>query len=428
MTPDKALELNRSKRRALLLLLIAVAVFATTIFLPRGVWVDGIKAVAEAAMVGALADWFAVVALFRRVPIPFVSRHTEIIPQNKDKIADNLAVFVREKFLGPDALVAQIRQHDPAQKLGAWLGEPANTDALGGYVTKLMSFTLDMTDDARIQSFFHDAFRALIDRIDLSQSAGAILDTLTKDGRHQTLLDDVIAQVVDVLDKPANRTVIAAYIVDWLKSQYPTVEKILPTNWLGESGAELLANAVSRVLAQVAADPEHELRQRFDSTVERLIERLKHDPLFIEKGEEIKRYVRDGDAFNTYLKDLWSQLRAWLKADLDRADSTLHRQAATLGSWLGARLADSPALRASLNEHIEKAVREMAPDFADFLMRHIRDTVRNWDAREMSRQIELNIGKDLQYIRINGTLVGGLIGLGLYLVSYFGHWIGAKLT
>ena len=341
MTPDKALELKRSKRRALWLLLAAVAVFVTTILLPRGPWVDGVKAVAEAAMVGALADWFAVVALFRRVPIPFVSRHTEIIPKNKDKIADNLAVFVREKFLGPDALAAQIRQHDPAQKLGAWLGEPANTEALGGYVTKLMSFALDMTDDARIQSFVHDAFRAVIDRIDLSQSAGAILDTLTKDGRHQALLDDAIEQVVDVLDKEENREVIAGFIVEWLKTQYPKVEKIMPTQWFGENGARMLASAVSRVLEGVAADPEHELRQRFDRTVVRLTERLKHDPAFIEKGEEIKRYVRDGAAFNDYVRDLWDQLRAWLKADLARPDSALHRQAAMLGGWLGARLAEA---------------------------------------------------------------------------------------
>ncbi|MDR8726658.1 DUF445 domain-containing protein [Burkholderia pseudomultivorans] len=427
MTPDKALELKRSKRRALWLLLAAVAVFVTTIVLPRGPWIDGVKAVAEAAMVGALADWFAVVALFRRVPIPFVSRHTEIIPQNKDKIADNLAVFVREKFLGPDALAAQIRQHDPAQRLGAWLGEPANTDALGGYATKLMSFALDMTDDARIQSFVHDAFRALIDKVDLSQSAGAILDTLTKDGRHQAMLDDAIEQIVDVLGKEENREVIAGFIVEWLKTQYPKFEKIMPTHWLGENGAQLVANAVSRVLEGVAADPDHELRQRFDRVVARLTERLKHDPAFVEKGEEIKRYIRDGDAFNLYLKDLWEQLRAWLKADLARPDSALHRQAATLGGWLGARLAESPALRASLNEHIEKAVHEIAPDFADFLMRHIRDTVRNWDAREMSRQIELNIGKDLQYIRINGTLVGGLIGLGLYLVSLVPRWASGWL-
>ncbi|WP_179400584.1 DUF445 domain-containing protein [Burkholderia guangdongensis] len=425
MTPDKAQELNRSKRRALLLLLVAAAVFVTTLFLPRGVWIDGIKAVAEAAMVGALADWFAVVALFRRVPIPIVSRHTEIIPQNKDKIADNLATFVREKFLGPDALVAQIRQHDPAKWLGTWLSEPANTDALGGYVTKMMGFALDMTDDGRIQTFIRDAFRALVDKVDLSQSVGAILDTLTKDGRHQTLLDDGIAQLVDVLAKPENRGMIAAYIVDWLKNRYPTVERLLPKNWIGENGAEMLANAVSRVLQQIAEDPEHELRQRFDATVAKLVDRLKHDPRFIEKGEEIKRYIRDGDAFNVYVKDLWEQLRAWLKADLERDDSALHRRAASLGGWLGARLGESGTLRASLNEHIEKAVHEMAPDFAAFLTRHIRDTVRNWDAREMSEQIELNIGKDLQYIRINGTLVGGLIGLGLYVVSYAAHGLGA---
>lgn len=290
-----------------------------------------------------------------------------------------------------------------------------------------MSFALDMTDDARIQTFVHDAFRAMIDRIDLSQSAGAILDTLTKDGRHQALLDDAIEQVVDVLDKEENREVIAGFIVEWLKTQYPKVEKIMPTQWFGENGARMLASAVSRVLEGVAADPEHELRQRFDRTVVRLTERLKHDPAFIEKGDEIKRYIRDGAAFNDYARDLWDQLRAWLKADLARPDSALHRQAAMLGGWLGARLAESPALRASLNEHVEKAVHEMAPDFADFLMRHIRDTVRNWDAREMSRQIELNIGKDLQYIRINGTLVGGLIGLGLYLVSLVPRWAAGWL-
>jgi uncharacterized membrane-anchored protein YjiN (DUF445 family) len=150
----------------------------------------------------------------------------------------------------------------------------------------------------------------------------------------------------------------------------------MPTQWFGENGARMLASAVSRVLEGVAADPEHELRQRFDRTVVRLTERLKHDHAFIAKGEEIKRYIRDGDAFNEYVRDLWDQLRAWLKADLARPDSALHRQAATLGGWLGARLAESPALRASLNEHVERAVHEMAPDFADFLMRHIRDTVR----------------------------------------------------
>ncbi|WP_323122033.1 DUF445 domain-containing protein [Burkholderia alba] len=425
MSDPKELELRNSKRRALGLLLAAAAVFVVTLVLPRGVWVDGAKAVAEAAMVGALADWFAVVALFRRVPIPFVSRHTAIIPNHKEKIADNLAVFVREKFLDPGSLVALLKRHDPAARLAQWLTAPANTALLGGYAVKLFDFALDMTDDARIQSFVRDAFRTALDKVDLSQSSGAVLDTLTKDGRHQALLDDGIAQLVAVLRDPDNRGVIAGYIVDWLKGEYPKAERLMPTSWLGEHGAELIANAVSRVLTQIADDPGHQLRRSFDAAAARLVERLRHDPAFIEKGEEIKRYVRDGQAFNLYAKDLWNQLRAWLKADLARDDSMLHRQAAALGGWLGGRLAASPALRASMNEHVEKAAGEMAPEFAVFLTRHISDTVRNWDDREMSRQIELNIGKDLQYIRINGTLVGGLVGLGLYLVSCAAHWAGA---
>lgn len=378
-------------------------------------------------MVGALADWFAVAALFRRVPIPIVSRHTEIVPRNKERIADNLAQFVRERFLDPASIVALIQRHDPAARLAQWLVEPANTRVLGGYATRLIGFALEMTDDARIQRFVKDALHAAFDKVDLSRSAGAILDTLTRDGRHQQLLDDGIAQLVALLREPEQRGAIASYIVDWLKGEYPKMERVMPTAWLGEHGAELIANAVTRVLIQIGEDPEHRLRRSFDATAARLVERLKADPAFIEKGEELKRYLRDGEAFNGYVAELWSQLRDWLKADLAREDSLLHRQAAALGGWLGERLAASPALRESMNEHVEKAAAEMAPEFAAFLTRHISDTVRNWDSEEMSRQVELNIGKDLQSIRINGTVVGGLIGLVLYLVSYAARWAGAGL-
>src|ERR1700758_4188795 len=134
---DKTTELKKAKRTPLLLLLAAACVFVVTAFLPRGLWVDGIKAVAEAAMVGALADWFAVAALFRRVPIPLVSGHTAIIPRNKHKIADNLAHFVQDKFLDVPSLVGLIRRHDPAQTVTVWLSEPANTARLGDYVVRL---------------------------------------------------------------------------------------------------------------------------------------------------------------------------------------------------------------------------------------------------------------------------------------------------
>jgi uncharacterized membrane-anchored protein YjiN (DUF445 family) len=418
MEMNKKLDLEQNKNRALLFLLVATCVFVTTALFPRGFWVDGIKAVSEAAMVGALADWFAVAALFWRIPIPFVSAHTDIISRNKDRIADNLANFVREKFLDVSSIVGLIRKHDPAQRITEWLSAPANTDLLGDYVVKLTGGILDLTDDVRLQTFIKDALDAAIDKVDLSKSMGAILDTLTKDGRHQELLDEGIAKFVALLREPTTRSFIAARLVDWLKSEYPTMEKFLPTNWLGESGAEMIANAVDTVLMQISDDPNHQLRRNFDDVVERLIIRLKTDRAFLEKGEEVKRYVTHSETLNLYVKGLWGQVRAWLKQDLARSDSTMHAKAVAMGKWVGGELAQNAQLRQSLNEHMEDTARAMAPDFAQFLTRHISDTVKHWDSREMSRQIELNIGKDLQYIRINGTMVGGFIGFVLYGSSY----------
>ena len=414
---NKETELKKAKRTPLLLLAAAACVFLVTAFMPRGLWVDGIKAVAEAAMVGALADWFAVAALFRRVPIPIVSAHTAIIPRNKHKIADNLAVFVQDKFLDVPSLVGLIKKHDPAHSITAWLTEPANTARLGDSVVKLTGGILELTDDVRIQVFIKDALRDVLAKVDLSQSLGAILDTLTRDDRHQELLDAGIEQVVMLLREPQAREFIAERIVEWVKSEYPKMEKILPSAWLGEKGAEAIANAVNRMLEQISQNPAHRLRQKFDEAAQKLIVKLKTDPAFLAKGEELKRYLVEGDAFSAYVKDMWGELRAWLKRDLQSPDSALHARVMAMGQWIGRELAHDPALRQSLNDHLEDAARTMAPDFAQFLTRHISDTVKNWDSREMSRQIELNIGKDLQYIRINGTLVGGIIGLLLYASS-----------
>jgi uncharacterized membrane-anchored protein YjiN (DUF445 family) len=414
---NKVLELKHSKRRATLLLLIATAVFVTTAFMRASMWVDGIKAVAEAAMVGALADWFAVVALFRRVPIPGVAAHTAIIPQNKDKIADNLALFVREKFLDESSIVGLIRKHDPAQSVTNWLCVDANTQRLGDYVVKLTAGILELLDDARIQRFIKDALDAMLDRIDLSKATGAILDTLTRDGRHQQLLDDGIEHLMALLREPGVRAFIAEQIVDWFKREYPTLEKLMPSEWLGESGANVVAQAVNSMLLRVSEDPEHKLRHKFDEAAARLIVRLKSDPVFLQKGEEIKSYVKDSENLALYVRDLWGQLRDWLRVDLECGDSVLRTKVSAMGQWIGRELANDEALRRSLNQHMEEAARAMAPDFAGYLTRHISDTVKNWDSRDMSEQIELNIGKDLQYIRINGTIVGGCIGLLLYASS-----------
>ena len=420
---DKYQQLKRSKRLALSLLLMAAATFVVTLFLPPSFWVLGLKAIAEAAMVGALADWFAVVALFRRVPVPFISRHTAIIPRNKDRIGENLGRFVQEKFLDTDSLLALIRRHDPSQLLAQWLNTPGNADRIGRHLLQVMRGFLDLTDDQRIQRFLRRAVHRALDKVDLTQSSALLLDSLTKNNRHQELLDAAVQQLLRLLHKPGTREFIALQIVRWLKREHPIKAKVLPTEWLGEHSAELVANAVDSILDEVARDQGHEFRLGFNRAVQRLIERLKSDPEMAERAETIKHWLKEDESFNRYIGELWQDLRRWLKSDLNSDDSRVQERVRLAALWLGETLAADEALRASMNQHLEDAARSVAPEFATFLTRHISDTVKSWDAREMSQQIELNIGRDLQFIRINGTLVGGTIGLVLFLLSQLPGWL-----
>jgi uncharacterized membrane-anchored protein YjiN (DUF445 family) len=415
MTKER--ELDRSKRLALGFFIGAALLFVLSFFLPQNWWTGLLKAFAEAAMVGALADWFAVVALFKRVPIPIVSRHTNIIPNNKVKIADNLALFVHEKFLDTESIVRLIQKHDPAQKVADWLTKPANTQHMGGYLVKTAGWVLDFTEDAAIQNFLRNAVHTMVGSVDLSRSAGTILESLTRGGRHQELLNEGIYQLAKLLDNEETQATIAQGIVDWLKEEYAFVERMLPSELIGRKGADIAVKLAFGILNRVASDPAHPLRQRFDDFTVEFIERLKADPQFSSKSEEIKHYLLNDDTLNNYLKSLWGDLKTWLKKDLESEDSTLRRRLEATGAWLGKTLAEDPALRQSLNDNLELAARAAAPEFAVYLTRHIADTVKNWDSAEMSEQIELNIGKDLQFIRINGTIVGGLIGVSLYLLS-----------
>jgi len=414
---DKYQQLKRSKQLALALLLAAAATFMVTLFLPPNFWVLGVKAIAEAAMVGALADWFAVVALFRRVPLPLIARHTAIIPRNKDRIGENLGRFVQEKFLDTDSLLALIRRNNPAQLLAQWLNAPGNADRTGRHLLQVMRGFLDLTDDARIQQFMRRAVHRALDKVDLTQSSAMILDSLTKNNRHQALLDAAIEQLLQLLHKPGTREFIALQIVRWLKREHPVKAKVLPTEWLGEHSATLVANAVDSILDEVARDQGHELRLGFNRAVQRLIDQLKNDPEMAARAESVKQWLKEDESLNRYIGELWQDLRAWLKRDLSSDDSRVQERVRLAALWLGETLLADEALRSSMNQHLEDAARSVAPEFAAFLTRHISDTVKSWDARDMSQQIELNIGRDLQFIRINGTLVGGTIGLLLYLLS-----------
>ena len=417
---DKEAELRRMQYLALGCLALAMVVFIATLFMPSTFATRLIKAGAEAAMVGGLADWFAVVALFRH-PLGLRIPHTAIIPQSKNRIATNLADFVREKFLNPQVLTELIQRSDPAQRFASWLSTPSNARRVGRHAANLMGNWLDLVDDKRIQAFISDATKAVVGKLDFSQALGSVLEMLTKGGRHQQLLDAALGFVAEKLRDPALREKIAQRVVNWLKSEHKWKQMLLPTEWIGDQAAEAASSGLNRFLDEVANSPTHELRETFDLALKKLVRNLKTNEEFRRKGEEIKEYIQRNPELANYTRSLWQALRDWLSNDLESSSSQLQQQIERMGLWLGQKLAEDQELRTSINEHMQALASGAAPQFADFLTGHISDTVRKWDAQDMSRQIELSIGPDLQYIRISGTAVGCVIGILLFLVSHVGE-------
>lgn len=368
----------------------------------------------EAALVGGLADWFAVVALFRK-PLG-IRYHTAIIPESKDKIADNLADFVKTKFFQPEALSQLIAQRDPAAYMGKWLSDEATMRSLGQQASKLVLSAFKMVGEGPIQAFLRDAMHTAVDKVDVAPALGSILDTLTKGGRHQALLDASLEKLQDELKNPVLQEQIAQRVVSWLRTEHKYLEKVLPSETIGKSVADALLHNVRDYLSEIANKPQHELRMNFDTKLGAMIHKLKHDEGFRQKGEELKAYIKGSDELNAYLQGLWGSLRQWLENDLKAEDSVLQKQVASMGQWLSRGLLETPALREALNAHVRDFVVSVGPGVAEHLTQHISTTIKKWDKEEMSKEIELNIGSDLQYIRISGTLVGGVIGLLLFVV------------
>ena len=420
LNSNKEAELRSMQYLALGCLALAMVVFIATLFMPPTFATRLVKAGAEAAMVGGLADWFAVVALFRH-PLGLRIPHTAIIPQSKNRIATNLADFVREKFLNPQVLTELIQRSDPAQRFASWLSTPSNARRVGRHAANLMGNWLDLVDDKRIQAFISDATKAVVGKLDFSQALGSVLEMLTKGGRHQQLLDAALGFVAEKLRDPALREKIAQRVVNWLKSEHKWKQMLLPTEWIGDQAAEAASSGLNRFLDEVANSPTHELRETFDLALKKLVRNLKTNEEFRRKGEEIKEYIQSNPELANYTRSLWQALRDWLSNDLESSSSQLQQQIERMGLWLGQKLAEDQELRTSINEHMQALASGAAPQFADFLTGHISDTVRKWDAQDMSRQIELSIGPDLQYIRISGTAVGCVIGILLFLVSHVGE-------
>jgi len=382
----------------------------------HGAW-GWLAAFAEAAMVGALADWFAVVALFRHplgVPIP----HTAIIKNKKDAIAGNLAGFIRDKFLASDTLIARLREYNPAEHLAAYLMSRENAAGLARGLTRVCADSLDFIDDERVQQLLQAALGNRIEGFDLSTSAGTILDTLRKDNRHQIVLDDLLNRFAGWLASEEAQARLARAIEDMAAKEYPLLMAFMPNKDQFARGAgEKIVRRINAYIQEVNADPTHEVRGTFDTAVTNFSARLKTDPLLRAKVEAIKREVVHNQSIADYARNLGNDLKSWLNADLCQPQSKVQEKIAAAVAGLGHTLSHNRGLKESLNEHLETLVVRYGDTMRTSIAGYISGTVQEWESDDYVSEIELSIGSDLQFIRMNGTLVGGVIGLLLHAVA-----------
>ena len=381
-----------------------------------GAW-EWIEAFSEAAMVGALADWFAIVALFRHplgIPIP----HTAIIKNKKDAIAGNLADFIRDRFLASETLIGKLREQNAAQRLAAYLMSGKNADMLAIGLTRVLSDSLGFIDDDRVQKILRTLLNNRIENFDLSSSAGTLLDTLRNGNRHQIVLDEMLHRFAAWLGTPETQANLANSIDTMISKEYPLLSVFIPKreHFSNEAGEKIIRR-INEYIQSVNADPAHELRHTFDNNVTDFVGRLKSDHELRAKIESIKLEAVQNPYLADYVKKLCGDLKIWLSNDLKQPHSKIQEKIAEVIAGFGSTLSQNQELKESLNEHFEKLVINYGDTVRSAVVKHISETIQTWENEDYVSEIELSIGSDLQFIRMNGTLVGGSVGLLLHAIS-----------
>lgn len=405
--------LRRMKAIATALLVAAAALYALATWQgdrhPAWPW---LAAFAEAAMVGAIADWFAVVALFRHplgVPVP----HTAVIPRNKARIGRNLADFIVRHFLAPGPLVARLQQLDVATRLGQWLAEPPQAERIGQHLVGALRRLLPTLDDARVGAFLERSAQRGLEQIELAPLAGQWLDLLLHERRHQALLDELLLQLARLLENDETQS----HITDAIAAEVRGLRYLGLDTVAARLATGKIVAATVRTIGEMGADGEHPLRLRFDAFMADFIERLKDDPVFHERGAKLRDELLRHPALERSLQGLWESLRGWLHDDLGQDGSVLRERLVRATAGLGAQLAAEPALRDGLNAQIAAWVPVWLDRHRQTIHAHIVARIDDWDTVEMTDEIERHVGRDLQFIRVNGTLVGGLVGLLIHALT-----------
>jgi len=404
---DKALQLRRMKRIPLLLLLLMVVLFAVTLHHPAP-WATWLHAFAEAGMVGALADWFAVVALFRHpmgIPIP----HTAIIPNRKNEIGDSMSRFVADHFLAPAVVRKKLEDTNLAEFVVNWLKSNKGRNSVEDLTVTVLRWALGALNEKRVRKFLTRLSSKQLANLSLAPLLGTTLNWLVKGQRHQQILTQVLRYSIVLINdnREAIRTKVQQESPWWVPG------------FVDDRIMKKMLERIEHQLFEMALNAEHPLRDQFSQWIQNLAHDLQHSPTHIRKGEEIKQQLLDNDELQDYLFGLWQELSRSVEIDIDKPDSVIRQH---VGDWLinvAEELDGDEEMQAWVNVWLVNAITHVVSRNSEQIASLISDTVKSWDGADTSRRVELAIGRDLQFIRINGTLVGGLVGLVIHAVKLY---------
>ncbi len=406
--PARRRDLRRMKAFATGLLVVVGVIYLIARANEDGgpAWVGYLRATAEAAMVGALADWFAVTALFRHplgLPIP----HTAIIPHRKDQIGRSLGEFVQGNFLTPELLTERVAAVHVGQRLGRWLAAPGNAERAASAGGDALRGVVEVLDDRDVQDALGGTVERRLREVEVAPLLARAIDVSVEGGHHQRLLDAILRGLSTFLDD--HRSVLR----DRLKKESPW--------WVPEPIDDRIFNKIfdglQRFLGDLSAAPDHEVRQSIEKRIIDLADRLRTDPEIIAKADELKHELLSHPQVQAWFGSLWGSVK---KSVLDAADDPASDLRVRLTDGLrraGKRLATDADLQAKVDGWVERTLVYVVEHYQGEVADLIATTVERWDSAETSRRIELQVGRDLQFIRINGTVVGGLAGLLIHTIS-----------
>jgi len=391
------------------LLVVMAAVFAITRALePQYPWLGYVKAFAEAAMVGGLADWFAVTALFRHplgVPIP----HTAIIPRNKDRIGEALANFIRENFLVPAVVARRMQKLDVAGAAGRFLQTPAGEGTrIRAGASRLIADIFESLDDERLGGIVKGAIASRLRGTEVSPLLGHALASAINEDRHVPMLEAAIRWTARALD--ANEQLIR----DMVRKKANWVLKLAG---LDERLANAVIDGLRKLTVEMSTDPAHPVRLKIEEALAQLANDLQTRPETRERVESIKDQLLDNKSVSLWLDALWQKGREAIIKAARNPDAVLAGKLGEVLKSMGGTLEKDPRIRAAINQFARRAAVGMAASYGSSIVTLVSETIRGWDAQTVTNRLEAAVGRDLQYIRINGTLVGGLVGLILHVLD-----------